>query len=230
MHLLLFPALICLSVLILPLAPAHAEEAPAKTEEKAEEKKTDVPEAPKEDTPLTQWMAAEKKISDDLTEEEKKVFYVIRNKFGIMRAVNVVRRDIGNAVEVCGAANPALKEPMDLRYSQWKGAVEPILNDADTFVQKEIDEQKSIKPAEFRKILKMNDEAFAYQESLIKKEPVSDEESCQKLLKSMDRSEDELLQLLKMALLPENVIRERAQQERKEIERKRPAAEKKKGT
>lgn len=162
-----------------------------------------------ESTPITEWVAAENKLIDTLPQKGKEAFYVMRNKHGILRSVRVVSRDVGKAVKACGKANPDMKKTMDGRYADWKGAVHPILDTAEKFLNEEIDAQKVVFPSDFRYILKMNDKAFEYSEKQIEKEPVTSAEACQSLLDSMDRTENDLIELLQDALLPEEVIRQR---------------------
>ena len=78
-------------------------------------------------------------------------------------------------------------------------------------------------PSDFKYVLKLNDKAYAYGEKQIEKTPVTDKEACQGLLDSMDRTENKMVELLQDMLLPESVIRERA--ERAE-EAEKAAAEK----
>ena len=108
-----------------------------------------------ENNPVLQWVAAEQELIKDLSEEDKSVYFLLRNKASVLRAVRVVRRDVGKAVKECGKANPDLKEPMQTRFTDWKNAVEPILEMASTFVKSEVKEVTVVKPKAFSKIMSM---------------------------------------------------------------------------
>ena len=164
-----------------------------------------------EDTPVTEWLAAESEVIEGLEDRAaKETYFVLRNKYGIIRAVRVVKRDIGNAVQACGQRNPDIQNQMNTRFKEWRHAVDPILKTADTYLNQEIREQTVVKASVLRDMLDLNDDAFDYQEGQIEKRPVTEKEACLRLLESMDRTEDDMLKLLQDILLPETVIRERA--------------------
>ncbi len=174
----------------------------------AEKKAKEVVVKPQE-TPVSEWMNAENKLIDTLDKKNKESFLILRNKHSVIRSVRIVERDVGSAVKACGDKNPGMKKDMDARFKDWQNAVDPILKDADKFLQQEIDEQQIVYPSDFRHVLKLNDKAYEYTESQVKKEVVTSEEACGRLLNSMDRTEDKLVELLQDILVPQNVIRER---------------------
>lgn len=167
-------------------------------------------------TPITQWIAAENKLLDSLPDKDKESFFILRNKHSIIRVIRVVERDVENAVKACGDNNADIKEKMDTRFRQWQNAVDPILDTAQKQLDKDLKNQKIVDAKEAKKILKLNDEAYEYGEKQITKKPVSSKEACEKLVASMDRTENEMISLLQETLLPESVIRERAQRMERE--------------
>lgn len=174
---------------------------------------------PKKETPVSKWIAAENKLIGTLDRKSKQTFFVIRNKHGVIRSVRVVHRDVKTAVRACGKKNPEMKKEMNARFKAWGNAVLPVLKLADKYLKEEIHTQKVVFESDFKHILKLNDKAFAYGEKQIQKTPVTDREACTSLWKSMDRTEDKVVELLQDMLLPESVIRERAQRA-KEAEEK----------
>lgn len=182
---------------VLAASPAYAQKA----------KEVEV--KPEGKNPVTEWMAAENKLIDTLDRRGKERFLIMRNKHSVIRTIKLVERDVGSAVKACGKNNADIKKDMDARFKDWQGAVNPILKDAQKFLDKEIEEQQLVYPSDFRHVLKMNDKAYEYSEKQIIKEVVTSKEACGKLLASMDRTEDQLVQLLQDILIPENVIRER---------------------
>lgn len=167
----------------------------------------------KKPTPVDEWLSAENAMIDKLSEEDQAHIFIMRNKHSVIRAVAVVERDVGSAVEACSKANPDMKEKMESRYEQWKNAVNPITETAQKNLNASIESQKIVKPSEFKKILKLNDKAFEYGDKMTVKTPVSSVSACNKLLKSMDKTEDQMVTLLRQSLLPESVIKSRAEKD-----------------
>ncbi len=211
---------LCMAVVLwglIGVVPALAADT-AKDEAKKEEK---VITATEDKTPLTEWIEAENKLIDTLSADNKKAFYVMRNKHGILRSIRVVDRDVGKAVKACAKANAGLKQEITERYKDWQNAVLPILDTAEKFLNEEVDTQTVVVPSDFKYVLKMNDKAFEYGEKQIRKEPVTTEEACRGLIDSMDRTENDLIELLQDALLPEEVIRQRLERLEKEKEKEK---------
>lgn len=204
--------LFCLFLLLSFIAPPVAW-----AQEKKEDEKSSVLETKKEKpTPVDAWVTAENAMIDKLSEKERASIFILRNKHSVIRAIDVVEKDIGAAVEACGKANPDLKEKMEARYEQWQNAVNPITETAQKNLKSDINNQKIVKPSELKKVLKLNDKAFEYSDKMTVKTPVSSAAACNNLLKSMDRTEDEMVTLLRQTLLPESVIKSRAEKQAKE--------------
>lgn len=166
--------------------------------------------APVTGTPLAKWIDAENALIDKLSQKDKESFFILRNKHSIIRAIEVVERDVGAAVKSCGKENPDLKKKMVSRFDQWKSAVSPILDNARKSLEREIAEQKIVDEKAAKNVLKLNDAAYKDSEKNIKKIPVTTKEACEGLLASMDRTEDDMVTLLQQSLLPESVIRKRS--------------------
>lgn len=177
----------------------------------AEENKKKVQAEIKKDTPVTEWMSSENALLKRLPKQNQKIFFIFRNKYSVIRAVETVRRDVGNAVTACSKNNKDMKKTMKARYKQWTGSINPILKDAKKFLELELKEQEAFYITDFRHITKLNDKAYKFSESQVKKTPVTTKEACQGLLESMDRTEENLINILQDVLLPEEVVRERAQ-------------------
>jgi hypothetical protein len=167
-------------------------------------------EKPPVETPLKKWLDAENALIKPLGEKDQESFFILRNKYSIIRVIGIVERDVGNAVQSCGKANPDIKKQMDERFAQWKAAVNPIVDTAKKQLEKDLDGQKYVDPKKARDVFKLNDEAYEYGEKQIVKQPVTTKEACGDLLSSMDRTEDEMVTLLQNTLLPESVIRTRS--------------------
>lgn len=176
----------------------------------AEDKK-EVPEF--EETPITKWIDAENKLLDTLPKENQKVFFVMRNKHSVIRSVKVVSRDVGNAVKACGKENPDYKKEIAGRFKEWQEAVNPILKEAEKFLKEELKEQKAFYTSDYKHVMKLNDKAYDFSEKKVTKRPVTTLDACERLYKSMDNTEDKLVTLLQDILLPEEVVRKRAERQ-----------------
>jgi hypothetical protein len=160
-------------------------------------------------TPLSRWIAAENKMIDPLNDLDKESVFILRNKYSTVRVIEVVERDIANAVKSCGKENPDMKSKMEGRFKQWKEAVNPVIDTAKKQLESDIANQTIVDVGEFKKVLKLNDEAYKYSEKQITKTPVSTKEACNSLLASMDDTESDMIKLLQQILLPESVLRQR---------------------
>ncbi len=190
-------------------AQEKTKEAPKAKTESVVRKAAD-PDAPQPGTPLAKWIDAENALIAKLSAKDQESFFIMRNKHSIIRAVEVVERDVGAAVKSCGKANPDMKEKMTSRFDQWKDAVDPILDTARKSLEREIAEQKIVDVGAAKNVLKLNDAAYKDGEKNMKKVPISTKEACEGLLASMNRTEDDMVTLLQQTLLPESVIRKRS--------------------
>lgn len=172
--------------------------------------------------PLKDWIDAENALIDPLSDKDKESFFILRNKYSILRVVKVVERDISKAVDSCSKENPDMKSKMTERFKEWSSAVDPIVDTAKKQLDKDIESQKIVDVKKARNVLKLNDKAYEYGESKITKNPITSKESCEGLLASMDRTEDTMITLLRQTLLPEAVIRSKVEKEMAEKEKNTP--------
>ncbi len=176
-----------------------------------------VPTATLEQPPaLKRWIDAENALIKPLSDKDKESFFILRNKYSVMRVIKIVERDVGAAVKSCGEKNPDMKDKMTGRFDQWKSAVDPILDTAKKQLDKDINAQKIVDSGRVKEVLKLNDAAYEEGEKKVVKTPVTTKDACEDLLDSMDRTEDDMVKLLQQTLLTESVIRERAEQMDKE--------------
>lgn len=167
---------------------------------------------PERNTPVSEWMAAENKLIDTLNDDGKEAFLVMRNKHSVIRAVKIVRRDVSDAVKACGKENPEIKKSMRDRFAAWEKAIMPILKDAQKYLDTEIEQQQLVYPSDFKHVLQLNDKAYDYADNKVIKQVVSDKAACERLLASMDETENKLVDILEETLIPEDVIRERVKE------------------
>ena len=199
------------------LAQEKSKEAAKKL---AEENKKKVEAEIEKATPITEWISSENALLKRLAEPNQQTFFIFRNKHSVIRVVETVRRDVGNAVKACGTENKEMADPMNTRFKNWENAVTSILKDAEKFLALELKEQEAFHISDYKHIMKLNDKAYAFSDGQVQKTPVTTVEACQGLLDSMDRTEESLVNLLQDVLLPEEVIKERVEQANKVKARK----------
>jgi len=180
----------------------------------AQDKKQDVKQE-KEITPITQWIDAENELLDSMPKENQKVFFILRNKHSVIRTIDVVHRDIKSAVKACGKENKDMRKEMNTRFKEWENAVLPVIKESQKFLKRELKEQEAFHVTDYKHVTKLNDKAYKFSESNIKKQVVTTEKACRGLLNSMDDTEDKLISLLQDILLPQEVIQNRVEREAK---------------
>ncbi len=216
-----FSALL-LTAFVLTLTPAMAQDKKTDSVVAKDAKKEAAVVAPKKEiTPITKWIDAENALIDPLSNADKESIFILRQKHSIIRVIGVVERDINNAVESCGKANPDMKAGIVSRFEQWKSAVKPVVTTAQKNLTGEIDKQSIVDKAKFKKVLKLNDEAFEYGDKRTVKKPVSSKEACEALVESMDDTEDDMISLLQDTLLPPSVIKSRVDKQKSQSDKKK---------
>ncbi len=185
----------------------------------AEEKENKRIDTTGEKTPVTEWIKAEKALTDSLPLANRETMYIIRHKHGIIRTIEVVHGEINQAVTSCAKENPDIKKSITDRFDTWEKSVLPLIKTAEKNLNKEIKTQDAVHESDLKHVLKLNDKAYDYRNAQIEKTPITDMKSCQKLLRSLDKTEDELVSLLQQSLLPEEVLRSKSKNAVKEQEK-----------
>lgn len=211
-----------LTVLFLsPVLAADKDKVEKLSKENKEKVETEI----KKETPITEWISSENALLKRLPKQNQQTFFILRNKHSVIRSIETVKRDVGNAVKACSKNNKELAKPMNTRFKQWTSIIDPILKEAKDFLNLELKEQEAFHITDYRHITKLNDKAYKFSESQIKKSPVTTKGACESLLESMDRTEENLVNILQDVLLPEEVARERSEQYQK-IQKEKKAKEK----
>lgn len=154
------------------------------------------PEKAKDDNAVTRLDEATTAITKDLDKNQLLQFRAIETSYRTIRAVEDVQLSVSNAVSACGKKNPDMKEAMDKRLMDWKGALRPVIKNGRDRLDKMVLLQGFNRPSVVRNYLKMFDEAILYRNQGIKSVPVTEKEQCQKLTDNMDKTQDNLIKLL----------------------------------
>ena len=166
--------------------------------------------------PVRKWFDAENALIDPLSDRDKESFLLLREKYSIIKTIEIAEGDIGKATQSCGKANPDMKDTMEDRFKQWQNAVDPIIDTAKKQFDKDLAAQKLVDVKKAKNVFKLQDEAYAFNEKMTTKQYSSKKEHCEGLLESMDRTEDQMIRLLEQTLLPESVIRQKYETAQKE--------------
>jgi len=144
-----------------------------------------------------------REIGDPLDKFALAHLYTMREAYGVLEAVRVVRRDVDVAVKACGKANPDLRTPMNDRFKGWSSAIDPVVK------AKQADIDAAIKAQTYTKAKDINDyftlirKTAEHANAGIEKDVVTTPEACSSLLASMDKTQDVISGLLsEMTLLP----------------------------
>ena len=156
--------------------------------------------AVKPTTPIEILDTATKDILKGLDENQIKQFSAINNSYGVIRSVEDVQQSISRAVESCGTVNPDLKAPMSDRFESWKENVRPVMKKARTKLDKMVLLQSFGQPSQVRAYLKKFDEAIIYRNQQLQPAPIQKAEDCKKLQSSMDKTQNDLVNLITESL------------------------------
>lgn len=176
---------------------SSASSAPSKPSGK---KSTSSPAAKGTPTPIDALRDYTIALIEGMSEDELRYLYIIRTRHGVGRAVEIVRRDVGQAVEKCGQKHPDMKADMKESFSAWGKAVDPLLEESTAALKKAIAAQTFLAPAKIEKLLDLVNEAGAYSDKQVVKEIVTTQEACTTLLNSMSETRDHLSRLLRETL------------------------------
>ena len=171
-------------------------------------------EAQQEEKPLSVYEEIEL-FTEDFDEASERHFYAIYGSYNLIKVVEEVQAQVGNAIDKCIDANPDMKDALKTRHKDWKAALKPIMKDADANIDNMIKAQEYAQPKELKRILKLNDELRANKEDQVEKYPVTSPEACEYLRVKMDETESNLTQLLRSTLvsLPNALLEESSEEE-----------------
>lgn len=174
------------TLLILPLIAVLAF--PAYAEEKAEPKGNPV-------------LNAVRDFTTDFADADKRHFNTLFSNYNLVQVVKTVRDSVDLAIDKCGEENPDMEEALDTRFKEWKAAVKPVLSEAEGHINNMIHAQEYAKSKDIKKIFKLADDTREEKEKEVNKVPVSTPEACEFLLKTMDETQPNMVEILKSTLI-----------------------------
>ncbi len=192
---LLFLSALIIGASFIP-TPSFAQESDAEMMEPSEAVQSD-----KSKSAMNKVMAEANAIMEGLSTSQARHFNIMYGNYNLIKVVETIREDLGNAIESCGEANPDIKEEADARYEEWTGAVDPVLKEANGNVANMIVAQDYARPREIDKFFKLVDNARSQHGKDVEKVPVTSLEACQTMVKKMDDTQPNMIELLEATLI-----------------------------
>lgn len=170
---------------------------------------TSAPALAADDAPQTRLDARTKALMEGMDENQLRQLAAIRESHGTIKAVENVQASVKSATASCASKNPEIKDQINSRYDNWRRALRPTMKQAQTKLEKMILLQSFGKPSEVRSYLKMFDDAIAESNARIKSVPISEKAECEKLIASMDKTEEDLIRLITRNLALDQPIQQK---------------------
>lgn len=162
-----------------------------------------------DDEPQSRLDARTKQLMENLDQNQLRQLGAIRESHGTIKAVENVQDSVKKAVAACIAKNPDMADQMNSRYDNWRRALRPTMKQAQGKLEKMILLQSFGKPSEVRSYLKMFDDAVAASYAKVKSVPITEKAECEKLIASMDKTEDQLIEMITKNLALDQPIQQK---------------------
>ncbi len=140
-------------------------------------------------------------FSQKLDESQMRHFFTAYSNYNLIATVKTIRSDVSAAIDACSENNPDMKEDLHERFGVWKGAVGPLIKDAEGNMNNMLLAQDYSGPEEIKHIFELVDETREYTASQFEKIPVTTPEACEFLLNKMDETQESMLSLLQRTLI-----------------------------
>jgi len=156
-----------------------------------------------------------KAFTEDFDEASTRHFYALYGSYNLVKVVEDVQVQVGDAIEKCSEVNPDMREALENRYNDWKGEIDGVLDEANGNIDNMIIAQDYAKPRAIRKLMKFIDKKRISKSSDVEKYPVTSPEACEYLRTKMDETQGNLIGLLKSTLvsLPNSLLNADAEEE-----------------
>ena len=128
-------------------------------------------------------------LTGDLDSNNRRHFYTLYNNNNMIRTVEYVRGQIGNAIDACSKNNPDMEEKLRERYEQWTDAVNAKLSDAEAQVENMVLAQDYASEDDINTVLEQANELRAKTQENVERIPVTSPEACEYLLNKMDETQ-----------------------------------------
>lgn len=140
-------------------------------------------------------------ISADLNDNQQAHFMALTGSYNLISVVDIVREDVENAVSSCAKENPDFAGDLKARHKGWNAALDPVMADAQANVDNMIAVQGYAPSSDIKALLKFMDDERRTKNADIDKVPVTTLDACKHLRDTMDKTQEELTELLRSTLV-----------------------------
>lgn len=140
-------------------------------------------------------------FTHDMSMDDKEHFYHIYGNYNMISTVNIVRDDVGGAIKACVESNVDMADDLTERYGRWDGEISTSLEEAKGHLDNMVIAQSYVDADGIRGIFELVDAARERKSVDNEKTPVSTKEACTFLLEKMDKTQVQMLGLLRATLV-----------------------------
>lgn len=146
-----------------------------------------------------------KALSTTMTAEEAKDLGLLREAFGMIQSVYLVRDHVSTASTLCKKEHKDLKSDIGARFDTWELRVISVADHQQEVLDDAINNERFQNPGDIKEYLELIDDAAEYADAQLKKQPLITLDACKSLLDSMSTTQEELVSLLGSITWPEGV-------------------------
>lgn len=136
-------------------------------------------------------------LKEQLNEEEINNLALIRRGFGTIRTVQLVRKEVHDAVALCGKNVPEAGPKVTAQFNDWQDTIQPLLDRNKRLLEASITEGFFRNPEAVRSFLETVDQAALFENGKNPTTPKATPSSCKKLTKTLHETEHRLANILR---------------------------------
>ena len=142
-------------------------------------------------------------LAKNLNEQQVDDLSKLREAFGIVESIKIVRERIGKAVTGCSDAHADMSTDLSTRYTEWKDHVNPVIQTKEKTIKDKIfDEKRFDKPQAIWDYLMLINKAADHANEQRQLEIVTTQEACDGLYKSMTDTKTQITDVLERVEFP----------------------------
>lgn len=136
-------------------------------------------------------------IIKGLAADEINHFMVVFTNYNMYSIVVNVRKDVQNAVKLCGDNNKEMKSELDSRFESWDEAVSEGMEQSWSNIESLGLAQDYISQNDLKMVYALVEKTRSTDSSQFKKIPLTTPEACEFMLSKMDETQNSMLLLLR---------------------------------
>ncbi len=136
-------------------------------------------------------------IMKGLAADEINHFMVVFTNYNMYSIVVNVRKDVQNAIKLCGENNKEMKSELDSRFESWDEAVSEGMEQSWSNIESLGLAQDYISQNDLKMVYALVEKTRSTDSSQFKKIPLTTPEACEFMLSKMDETQNSMLLLLR---------------------------------